>query len=112
MRWYHIAPVAAAAFLNISSAARAESDNIYWADPGRFGRHMGETDTNAVVNQGSGAVKPLGPGQNRNTAGIGGSATTAPRQPVSAGSVTAQPTTPRVHRTHHATRHHRATQHS
>jgi hypothetical protein len=33
---------------------------------------------NAVVNQGSGAVSPLGPGQSPATAGIGGSGTSAP----------------------------------
>jgi hypothetical protein len=35
--------------------------------------------SNAVVGQGSGAVKPLGSGQSSATAGIGGSGTSAPR---------------------------------
>jgi hypothetical protein len=35
---------------------------------------------NAVVNSGSGAVNPLGPGESAGTAGIGGSATAAPRR--------------------------------
>jgi hypothetical protein len=34
---------------------------------------------NAVVNQGSGAVNPLGPGESSGSAGIGGSGTSAPR---------------------------------
>jgi len=36
--------------------------------------------SNAVVNQGSGAVNPLGPGESSGSAGIGGSGTSAPRQ--------------------------------
>jgi hypothetical protein len=35
---------------------------------------------NAVVNQGSGAVNPLGPGESSTNSGIGGSGTSAPRQ--------------------------------
>jgi hypothetical protein len=44
---------------------------------------------NAVVNGGSGAVNPLGPGESAGTAGIGGSATAAPRAPATTGSTTA-----------------------
>jgi hypothetical protein len=36
--------------------------------------------SSAVVNQGSGAVNPLGPGESAGSAGIGGSGTSAPRQ--------------------------------
>ena len=44
---------------------------------------------NAVVNSGSGAVNPLGPGESAGSAGIGGSATSAPRAPMTTGSTTA-----------------------
>ena len=40
----------------------------------------GSTGGNAVVNQGSGAVNPLGPGESSTNSGIGGSGTSAPRQ--------------------------------
>jgi hypothetical protein len=35
---------------------------------------------NAVVNRGTGAVNPLGPGESAGSAGIGGSGTSAPRR--------------------------------
>src|SRR3954469_23268185 len=41
---------------------------------------------NAVVNQGSGAVNPLGPGESSGTAGIGGSGTSAPPSGMAAPS--------------------------
>jgi hypothetical protein len=44
--------------------------------------------SNAVVNQGSGAVNPLGSGESSGTAGIGGSGTSAPRAPATTGSTT------------------------
>lgn len=41
----------------------------------------GMTDSSgAVVNHGSGAVNPLGPGESSGSAGIGGSGTSAPRR--------------------------------
>jgi hypothetical protein len=48
-----------------------------------------QTHPNAVVNSGTGAVNPLGPGESAATAGIGSSATAAPRAPVTTGSTTA-----------------------
>jgi hypothetical protein len=41
---------------------------------------QGTSGGNAVVNHGSGAVNPLGPGESSTNRGIGGSGTSAPRQ--------------------------------
>lgn len=94
MRRVRILPVAAVALLSAASAANAQS--MYEANPNLFPGHPNKAPASPVIEQGSGAVKPLGPGQNRNTSGIGGSATTAPRgapynpglNPYATGSVT------------------------
>jgi hypothetical protein len=41
---------------------------------------MKPTNSNAVVNKGSGAVNPLGPGESSGSTGVGGSGTSAPPQ--------------------------------
>jgi len=113
---FRILPLAVVGLLSAASVAYAQSDSIYGADPSLYPGFPNQTQTNAVVNSGSGAVKPLGPGQDRNTAGIGGSASAAPRgaaydprqDPSATGQVATSPVP--VRRTHHATKH-RTTQH-
>jgi hypothetical protein len=101
MRFNVLLPVTAVALLGAASTAYAQS--IYEANPNLFPGYPNKAPSSPLVEQGSGAVKPLGPGQNRNTSGIGGSATTAPRAapytpsvgPNTTGSVTGATT---VHR--------------
>lgn len=96
MRCRFFIPAVAAALVTTVSAAQADdSNNIYRGDPGRYGVFYqtltgqkavaaapvsagAAVDRNAVVNVGSGAVNPIGPGENPATAGIGGSGSTAP----------------------------------
>ena len=109
MQGSKILPVAVLGLLFAAPAAYAQSDSIYGSDPTLYPGYPNQT--NAVVNSGSGAVKPLGPGQDRNTAEIGGSATSAPEgqySPPTSGRVATGPTA--VHRMHHAMKH-RSTQH-
>jgi hypothetical protein len=102
-----ILPVTMVALVSLSSMALAqEMDNVYIGDPARYGVDPNVPQTNAVVNQGAGAVKPAGPGQQRHSVGIGGSATSAPRaEPTVTGS-TGMPS----QRTRHVVRHHRPTE--
>jgi hypothetical protein len=110
MKRSKIFPVAVLGLLFAAPAAFAQSDSIYGSDPTRYLGYPNQT--NAVVSTGSGAVKPLGAGQDRNTAGIGGSATSAPQgavyDPSSTDRVVTTP--PATHRTHHVMKH-RNTQH-
>lgn len=106
MQASRVLPLGAFVLLGVVTMASAQS--IYEGDATRYPGFPNNPQTNAVVNQGSGAVKPLGPGQDRNTSGIGGSATSAP-------SAAAQPEdlvgTPAPRRIQHAIKHHTPAQH-